>query len=80
VKRNAETPSVQFQKIFMSWAIILAGGLNHQLLQAMLTVQIHADVEFPVLYLCTKEGDSRPYIIKMARSLKFIDKMLLHGI
>jgi len=59
VKRNAETPSVQFQKIFMSWAIILAWGLNHQLMQAMLPIQIHVDVEFSVLYLYTKEDESR---------------------
>jgi hypothetical protein len=64
VKRNAETPSVQFQTIFMSWAIILAWGLNHQLMQAMLAIQIRVDVEFPVFYLYTREDESRPYIIK----------------
>jgi hypothetical protein len=50
----------------------------HQLMQAMLTLQIHVDVEFPVPYLYTWEDESRPYIIKMTRTLKIIDKTLLH--
>ena len=78
MKRNAEIPSVQFEKIFLSWAIILAWGLNHELMQAMLAIQIHVDVEFHVLYLHTREDESRTYIIKRTRSLKFIDITLLH--
>jgi hypothetical protein len=30
------------------WEIILVWGLNHQLMQAMLAMQIHVGVEFPV--------------------------------
>lgn len=65
------------------WETILAWGLNHQLMQAMLAIQIHVDVEFPLgnvcpLFLYTREDEGRPYTIKMARSLKFIDKTLLY--
>jgi len=64
--------------MFMSWAIILAWGLNYQLMQVMLAIQIHVNVEFPVLYLYTRKYETRLNIIKMTRSLKFIDKTLLH--